>query len=906
MPPDEALDAAVQPSPRSNQTAVVAGRGALTPEHPDSLALMGRVYERLFGSPLEAVRVGRFSLVRRLGAGAMGVVHLAYDDALDRKVAIKLIRNPWSSSGSARLVREARAMARLSHANVVQVYEVGEFSLGTFVAMEFVDGCTLREWLTRADAVDSRRRLQLLLGAGRGLAAAHDAGLVHRDFKPDNVLITRAVEAKVSDFGLSGIVRDSPGGAADPLVSHRAVAAVGTPRYMAPEQLRGESTDERSDQFAFCVMACEVLLGVHPFTGDDAPSLLRAMERGPRLERRAEVALPRRFESVLARGLSWDREARWPSMEALLRRLQPEPRPRRWWKYCVAGIVVVAPVAAWISEDTTCDDGRARLAGVWDAAARAQLDAVFASFDVGYAEQSWRRLQPRIDRYAEGWIAVHRQVCEVGHGSRSPGVEHRRCLQRRLASLDASIGVLTTLDSAGLPYAPDVIDQLPPAARCLADAPAAPTRPHETHAVAAAHRLIDESLALSRLRRGEAALRRADEALAAVQALPATDVVARAHHATGVARLLLTDHGRAVEQFQRAQSIALRGNHHEIALDATVMVSFVLGVAQRRFDEAALAMSFAEGLAARVHDASRRAAIVSTLAAVLIHRGDYGSAQRRLQRARDDLRAEAGPSDPIWGDLQARLGVALLQQHRYRVGLEALHDGLAVYSARLGPDHPRVASVHVRIGNLHRRTGDVSGMTKAFSTARRIYVAAGEQPERVAEVDVALGSPLVAAGRGTDAVDHFRRVLTRWRPVLGAGHPTLLDAASSLADVLVQTGQLEEASDVLRILVDDTERYWGASHPEVLAVRLARVDVLLERGRAGEAEAVARAGLADARLAATPDQRRIGRLLERLAAAVSQQGRPAEAAPLLAEATATLALVAEAGVPEHAPLATDP
>jgi serine/threonine protein kinase len=237
------------------------------------------------------VQVGRYVVVEKIGAGGMGVVYAAYDPLLDRKVAIKLLRLDWAAGalaeGRARLIREGQVMARLQSPNVITVLDVGSWGDRDFVAMELIDGCTLGQWLRQRPRT-WQATLGALVEAGRGLDAAHTAGLVHRDFKPDNVLCSRAGRVLVTDFGLARLDGEGPapvelpaGAAPAPLpatpVQTRSGALVGTPAYMAPEQLEGGPVDARSDQFSFCVTAFEALAGTRPFSGRSLPQLVEEM-----------------------------------------------------------------------------------------------------------------------------------------------------------------------------------------------------------------------------------------------------------------------------------------------------------------------------------------------------------------------------------------------------------------------------------------------------------------------------------------------------------------------------------------------------------------------------------------------------------------------------------------------------
>ena len=281
-------------------------------------------------------QVGRYRIVRRLGAGGMSLVYVAHDDELDREVAIKLLQGGFAEvpGWRRRLRREALAMAKLSHVNIAHVYEVGEHEGRPFLAMELVRGPTLGQWMRERDR-SVPEIIAMYIQAGRGLAAAHDAGLVHRDFKPDNVLVDKAGWARVLDFGLvttpgerraaSGESRpprfESPRGVplSDDLSneSTRPGTVVGTPTYMPPEQMRGEEIDTRADQFSFCVALFEALHGHKPFRGRSMAELAAAIESGS-LRSDEGPRVPTAIDDVLERGLAATPADRWPTMNALI------------------------------------------------------------------------------------------------------------------------------------------------------------------------------------------------------------------------------------------------------------------------------------------------------------------------------------------------------------------------------------------------------------------------------------------------------------------------------------------------------------------------------------------------------------------------------------------------------------
>jgi serine/threonine-protein kinase len=310
--------------------------------------------------------VGRYIIERELGSGGMGLVYAAYDPELGRKVAIKLVRPASSarmdpSRGRARLLREAQAMAQVTHPNVVPIHDVGTFGDQVFIAMEYVEGSTLTQWLS-AERRGWREIVSMFAQAGRGLAAAHAKNIVHRDFKADNVWVGEDGRARVLDFGLARATRDageeqqSPGapaaeeGKSSPRVPMLGATVtqpgtfLGTPPYMAPEQLRGESGDARTDQFSFCVALYYALYGELPFTSETVASLLAEMERRRIKAPPKSSRVPSWLRRVLLRGLSADRADRYDSMDRLLEELTPRARRSRW-PFLMAAVLGVAASA---------------------------------------------------------------------------------------------------------------------------------------------------------------------------------------------------------------------------------------------------------------------------------------------------------------------------------------------------------------------------------------------------------------------------------------------------------------------------------------------------------------------------------------------------------------------------------
>lgn len=433
-----------------------------------------------------ADRIGRFAILRVLGQGGMGRVLVGYDEDLDRKLAIKLLRWPdQHDHARARLMREAQALARLSHPNVVQVHETGTHGDAVFIAMELVDGQTLSAWCS-AQARPWGERLDVLVQAGRGLEAAHAAGMVHRDFKPDNVVVGADGRARVLDFGLvRGLEAEVSDSVADGTLPGRDAATLldasltvrgsimGTPAYMAPEQHDGQPCDASADQFSFCVTAFEALFGVRPFDARPMSALALVKNAGRTTPIPTDTRVPRTVREAILRGLSPEQADRWPDMGALLGVLErARAGRRRWLVPALGGMLVLGAVGANLLGATAptvepCAGVGAPVEQIWSHERReASLQQLWSAG----AEPTVERL----DGWAERWTAAALTSCEDVHVRQllSAGSLDRRgaCLGRRLATFDVLTEGMASGEVDGGPMSTEWLAQLDDPATCLAEA----------------------------------------------------------------------------------------------------------------------------------------------------------------------------------------------------------------------------------------------------------------------------------------------------------------------------------------------------------------------------------------------------------------------------------------------------
>jgi tRNA A-37 threonylcarbamoyl transferase component Bud32/tetratricopeptide (TPR) repeat protein len=402
----------------------------------------------------------RYTILETIGVGAMGVVYAAFDRTLDRKIAIKSLHPRLRADErlTQRLGREAQALAKLSHPNVVAVHDIVIHDDIVFLAMDFVPGKTLQRWLESASAGRSTREiLAVFIQAGRGLAAAHAAGIVHRDFKPSNVIIGEDGRVCVIDFGLAAwgaIDPPSEAGSCAPTSGEitRTGTVLGTPAYMSPEQTRGESLDARCDQYSFCVAVHEALFGVRPTHTEpsvQADAVTRASKPvGP---------VGRRIRRAIARGLQVERESRYPSMDALLVDLAERPVRRRW---AVAGLAL-AGAGGWVIAyhgaapgDGACRGSEAQLLGIWDDARKAQIEGAFLATGKPFAADAWRGTSTTIDRYARAWVTTRTDACEA---TRKRGEQSEQLLDLRMSCLDDRKTELAALSDVLLHADGDVV-----------------------------------------------------------------------------------------------------------------------------------------------------------------------------------------------------------------------------------------------------------------------------------------------------------------------------------------------------------------------------------------------------------------------------------------------------------------
>ncbi len=792
-------------------------------------------------------RLSRYLVLEEVGKGGMGRVMRAYDPKLQREVALKLLRGGMADPAAMqRMVAEARAMARLSHPNVVAVYDVEELDRGQVaLVMEFVAGKTLKAWI-RDDAPSSQRIVTRFVEAGWGLAAAHAAGLLHRDFKPANVLVTMST-AKVTDFGIAkamGAASYTDESAretvsADDLTGTGTI--VGTPRYMAPEQHRGEPLDAATDQYGFCVALWEALCGEAPFKGKAlAADKMRGPPAWPNSRVRKSVA------KAVVRGLSPDPAMRWPSMHALLSALAPNGKTRRaGWLLGAAGLVAVGVVASGVypaAGDAPCRGSEALLAGIWDEPRRDEVRTSFERVNKSYTDEAWARTDRTFSAYARDWTSAHTEACEATtiRGEQSPQMMDARmaCLQRAAVHLGAAVDVLSDADADVVQKAHDVVGDLLPLDRCadidVLTAEVEPPSADDADAVQAARAQLARAKNLQNAGRFEPAKRSIDAAsklLSDVEYGPVRSEVALAEGRVLEALGKYDESRAALESAVRSGST---WHQWDVVQRAAVLLMTVVGIRQQELGEAMSYEALAAGLSIGVP--TSEADYRTGLASILMTKAQYADGEREYRVALALREKALGLDHPDVVAARHNVATALLAQGRPEDAETEHRAALALRVSTLGADHPSVAQSRSSLAGSLYGQGKLDEAEEEIRLALGVREAAlGPSHPEVSPLRDNLATLLSAQGKLEEAEAEYRAGLALREASLGLDHPANAISHNNLATVLYAQEKYEQAEAEHRIALRMWLKSLGAEHPKVATSRANLATVLLELGRPEEA-----------------------------------------------------------------------
>lgn len=832
----------------------------------------------------------------KIGHGGMGVVYRARDTKLDRDVAVKLHLGATGSTAVRRLVREARAMAQLSHPNIVNVFDVGEHRGQVFIAMEYVPGGSLRRWLAKGPRPWGEV-LDLFIQAGRGLAAAHAQGLVHRDFKPDNVLLDGQGRALVADFGLATLdARSVAGGSPSPLddssASHSGASpvptelgartepghrtpmvtgpgsarsassdemlggrltatggAVGTPAYMAPEQYAPADLTAAADQFAFSVALYEGLYGRRPYTARSTTARMTEAAMGRIRPPPDDSDVPVWLWRAVTRGLQPEPEQRFASMQAMVAVLERRGR-RAWHLPALVGLTAATVGAAlWMARpDETCTGGREMFASAFSGAHRGAIDEAFRSSRVPHAAKALDYAQRGLATFQADWLAAFNDTCRATFVDETQSAElHDRrmtCLRGRLDAVAGLSSVLASADDDVVERARSLVDGLPSVAGCgdletLANEFAPPNDP-------------ELRARIERLRRALARVNAEVDAGRTVAARPAIDQIredargvdwepVRIEVEAGYAKVLKNERRReeAAKAYERALWAAVEIGHRSFVARTSLQLGSLLALELGRPEDAEPILRLAEAHVQYSNDAAYEAKLEHTRGAIALASGDYTLAEQRFSHQLELARA-LGPDEPEI--ITALTNLAKVEDSLADFDAAQRHydEALERHRERTGEDSPGLARIHLSLGVHYMMQRRVTDAVPEYERALALMEAsAGTDTLATVGLLIDLGRTYNYAERREDA----RRVQQRALRILEAEglddderYALLLLAQAELDQNTERCADHDEAMD-RTLEIAETREGTGALVERALGVKM---HCLANLGQLEQAEATAR------------------------------------------------------------------
>ncbi|PTL79198.1 tetratricopeptide repeat protein [Vitiosangium sp. GDMCC 1.1324] len=816
----------------------------------DPLTSAPRLYGPVSTVPGQML-VGRYTVLNPLGRGGMGEVVAAYDSRLDRRVALKLLRQEWDSSQSqhdmeARMLREAQAMARLSHPNVVAIYDVGTLEGGAiFIAMEMVEGLTLRRWCEQAPRT-WREILTVFLAAGRGLAAAHEAGLVHRDFKPENVLVGKDGRVRVTDFGLARAESSStppgpattpvplpPGALDSPLTLQGTL--LGTPRYMAPELLRAGSADARSDLFAFCVALYEALYRQHPFSGATQAESAKAQLEGRVKPPPADTQVPEWLAHTLLEGLRADPAQRPASMEKLVAALADDPEARRRVRRRAGALTaLVAGLAgltlwSWFQlhhQEPGCAHLERRLTGTWDEAVKTQMKQAFLGTKLPYAEDTFTHASKLLDGYAETWVRMRTEACEAAQNQDSspqePTVLQVYCLERRRGQMRA----LTELFARGpdrdnVSKAVQAVQSLPPLdacadARALKETVPLPKDPAVRAEVQALLAEVDRLEPLREAGKYREGLSSGEKLLPRVEKVGHEPLLAQALYQVAYLKDSVGDYAGAEAMVRQAIPMAARSKDLVLVARTWMLLFREVGWRQARYPEAMGLLLTLESAAELADDDAIRADALNDQAIAFQETGKYAEALARHERALKLRQKALGLEHWKVSSSLNNMGTVFGALGKNQEARDAYERALTIRRKSLGPNHPLVALSYSNLGTAAYAMGKYDEARDRFENALAIRKnALGLEHPDVASSRTNLGTAFEALGRSDEALAQYEQALAIREKLLEPNHPDIASTLNNLGSTLRGLGRYPEARARLERALAIQEKALGPEHPDV-------------------------------------------------------------------------------------------
>lgn len=717
-------------------------------------------------------RLDRYHVLELVGAGGMGEVYRAYDSKLKREVALKLLRNAAASNealgdASTRLMREAQAMARLSHPNVLPVFDAGEHDGLTFIAMEFVEGQTISDW-SKAQSRSEEEVLRIYRDAGAGLAAAHDSGFVHRDFKPSNVMIGADGRVRVMDFGLvrledeSGMTAASPSEVPDDALSTSLTlqgSVVGTPVYMSPEQHCGEGSSPKSDQYAFCVSLFKTLYGRPPFEEESLRDLVVAKEHeAPRVPKAPRIPVRDSVRDAVVRGLAPDPNDRWPEMRALQAALEPTTRrSRSWW---VAGLAISGVAAAALASGSTasedpCLDTSARLDGTWNETRAQRLQASDVSTA---APQLVKTTVGVMDEWAAAWTREYTDACRLQSNQKALATSRLRCLERQRIQARAVGDRLTDNPDATTAAAIHAAaEALEPPSTCL-DVLEIHLDPAQATAVTALDAELAEFKTDAFFFTTEVLDARLEDLEQQAQDLDHLPTLIRVSSAKGHAWVINGRPRPAAAAYRDAFFFAVRGRAERDAARLAVRLTGLIGDDLEDPDEGLMWSRQAEAWL-DPNDGATLGDLRLQRGRIRYRQGDFEAALSDAVEAQSLLEDAHGRAHTLVESTINNQANALMRLERFEEAEAKHREALELQQELFGIGHPKTATVWLNLGSGLAEAGNLGEAIESFRHAERIYRDVDPNHPRLSRVYSNLGAAVARTGDVPSAVLSFKRAV---------------------------------------------------------------------------------------------------------------------------------------------------
>lgn len=817
----------------------------------DAAVRLARIRQRMFAR-LEPARIAQYHVMRRIGGGAMGLVFAAWDPSLDRAVAIKVLRDSDSGDGG-RLRIEAQALARLGHPNVVTVFEVGDHDGQLYLAMEYVEGQTLHAWIAEWRAAARRdwpALREVFVQIAKGLAAAHSAGVVHRDVKPENIMIDAEQRVRVMDFGLArhrAPARDDAAaidtGDSNDDVASTLTRVCGTPAYMAPEQLEGRPAAAAADQFALGATLFEAVYGRRIRSGPLAVLAASAMDP---IALPVSRGVPRALRGMLTRLLATEPEQRFGSMDEVVTELVRQSRrgTNRWTGGTVAMVLGAGGLAAgWAMgapEDQRCTGAGEQLAGVWDDATASEVGQALQAEPSGLGASTWAWIGPELDAYRDAWVADYQETCQATHVRRElplPEMERRvACLYDRRRHLAVAVDLLRSAGPRTLARADGIVAALPSTTACADPDYAASERFPGVDDEPAQRRAEAIVAARARFMISETTEAHAEVQAALEDAREAGDGVAEARALLLLGRisanLLRFDEARA--HLVAAYEGARRHELPVVAAGAALTLSKLTTRALGRIEEGRVWQS----LIALEWPATGnvRRTMLRALARAMVERtaGDPDASLRAATEAAA-LASKLGPEHRlVVAQVRRALARLYLSMGRLEPGAALAEQALEDLEAFVGVGHPATASALQTVALARRHHGDMEGAVRA-SRAELVAVERGLGEDRKPLVP---GLEALANGLAqTGAVEEALAALDKADRLLADGGSVLTRARlASRRGMILADRSPSEAADAQRRAYDWAREAIGDNKRETL---LFRVSLAVALRRAGKEDVAA-------------------------------------------------------------------